>query len=293
MKKYILLEEDCCKISKSVVHRIKAIRDGLYFKKGDLGGYIKSEDNLSQSDDSWISEKTYVLGNAKVSGDSLVSSERAIIIYNQAIVKDHSTVKGNLSLGGKTVIRNSTVIGLDKDNGVKTLVTLKGETSIDHSFVEIQNDLYDVHITCSYVRASIIGPNIDIYLSNIISSSILNIGSKIYSTLIANTIVKSIEDYQTYLVWWDWHDYYDDKASFANRTQCPISITYDKTRGTLSFGYLGISEKRRFLDEKEPIVQFTDIYSFERKLRLLDYYLDKPELVDKIISSIKTKFNIV
>lgn len=55
--------------------RIRALRDiprhGI--KKGDLGGYIESEHNLSHDGDCWISGSAVVYGNAEVYGKAWVT----------------------------------------------------------------------------------------------------------------------------------------------------------------------------------------------------------------------------
>ena len=47
MKKYELLENDTVKLSGIIMYRIKALRSFGYIKKGELGGYIEKEYNLS------------------------------------------------------------------------------------------------------------------------------------------------------------------------------------------------------------------------------------------------------
>ena len=50
MKKYKLTEETK-EIDGHVLHRIKALKDFATIKNGELGGWIESEDNLSQDGD--------------------------------------------------------------------------------------------------------------------------------------------------------------------------------------------------------------------------------------------------
>lgn len=79
MNKYDITSET--RLSGPVtLHRITALRDiprhGV--KAGDLGGWIESERNLSQSDDAWISGDASVWGNASVSGDARVSGDASV-----------------------------------------------------------------------------------------------------------------------------------------------------------------------------------------------------------------------
>ena len=65
IKKYELRQEKKEFLGKTLF-RIKALIDGKWFKKGELGGWIEKEKNLSQEDNAWVS------GNARVSGDAWV-----------------------------------------------------------------------------------------------------------------------------------------------------------------------------------------------------------------------------
>lgn len=50
-KKYRLLENDTKSVGGRTLYRIEALRDFANVKKGDKGGYIESEVNLSHKDD--------------------------------------------------------------------------------------------------------------------------------------------------------------------------------------------------------------------------------------------------
>ena len=54
------------------LHRIKALKDFLTVKKGDLGGWIENEYNLSQESDCWVFNEAKVYGNARISRDSYI-----------------------------------------------------------------------------------------------------------------------------------------------------------------------------------------------------------------------------
>ena len=55
------------------LYRIQALRDFSNVKKGDLGGWVETEDNLSQDGDAWVSGNARVYENACVSGNARVS----------------------------------------------------------------------------------------------------------------------------------------------------------------------------------------------------------------------------
>ncbi len=52
--------------------QIRAIKDFANVKKGDLGGFIESESNLSQEGDCWVYENAQVFGNAQVYGYAVI-----------------------------------------------------------------------------------------------------------------------------------------------------------------------------------------------------------------------------
>lgn len=93
-KKYELTEEtiEVCGIT---LYRIKALRDFADIKKGDVGGFIESEKNLSQENDAMVSGNARVYGNAWVSGNARVSGDA--MVYGDAWIKnnkDYTTIKG-------------------------------------------------------------------------------------------------------------------------------------------------------------------------------------------------------
>ena len=71
MKKYRLTEETT-KVGNRTLYRIQALRDFGNVTKGDIGGYIESEKNLSQDGNAWVSGDARVYGNACVYGNARV-----------------------------------------------------------------------------------------------------------------------------------------------------------------------------------------------------------------------------
>lgn len=78
MKKYELTEEMIEWFGRTL-YRIRACKDfetinGTMVQKGDLGGFIEKEDNLSQEGRSWVGDNAKVCGNAEVYGCTEVCS---------------------------------------------------------------------------------------------------------------------------------------------------------------------------------------------------------------------------
>ena len=81
MEKYELLKDDTKEVSGHTLYRIKALRDFGDVTKGDLGGYIESEDNLSHNGDAWVFDDARVWGNAEVCGSAVIKSTEDYIVF--------------------------------------------------------------------------------------------------------------------------------------------------------------------------------------------------------------------
>ena len=71
-KKYTLTTESISYFNKNL-YRIKALVDFSDVKKGELGGFVEKEANLSHEGDAWVYGDAWVSGNARVFGDAEVS----------------------------------------------------------------------------------------------------------------------------------------------------------------------------------------------------------------------------
>ena len=69
MKKYELIKS----LDTPGLCRVVALRDFGNVKKGDAGGLITGEHNLSHDGNAWVSDNAQVHGKAQVSGDALAS----------------------------------------------------------------------------------------------------------------------------------------------------------------------------------------------------------------------------
>ena len=86
------------------VYQIKALRNFGNVTKGDLGGWVEKEENLSQIDDAWIDENAVVFGNAYVFGNALISGAAMIYgharIYGNALIGGHARIYGDATIYG-------------------------------------------------------------------------------------------------------------------------------------------------------------------------------------------------
>ena len=98
MKKYELTT-DTKSIFGKRYFRIRALVDFGNVSKGDLGGYIESEDNLSNDTgygNAWVGGEAYVGGDARVCNNAHVDGE--------AYVGGWSYVGGNAWVGGEAYV---------------------------------------------------------------------------------------------------------------------------------------------------------------------------------------------
>ena len=108
MEKKYKLTEETINVGGTALYRIEALRDFGDVKKGDKGGFIEKEDNLSQSGDCWIygdakvCDNAMVCDNAKVSGNALVYGNG--VVHDNAVVYDNANVYGNARVYGKAKV---------------------------------------------------------------------------------------------------------------------------------------------------------------------------------------------
>ena len=103
--KYEILKDEFIESNDRKLYRIKALKDFLNVKKGEAGGYIESEKNLSQKDNAWVYGNSRVSGNAWVSGDAQV--------YNNAWVYGNARVYGNAQVSGDACVSGNAQVSGD------------------------------------------------------------------------------------------------------------------------------------------------------------------------------------
>ena len=97
--------------------QIQAVTAFGCISKGDLGGYIQSEQCLSQSGNAWVSGNAQVYGDARVYGDVQVSGNARV--YGNARVSGNAQVPGNARVYGRNSIFLASEVGTE--NGTLTV----------------------------------------------------------------------------------------------------------------------------------------------------------------------------
>ena len=119
MKKYELLIDDTIDIFGATLFRIKALISFGNVEKGDLGGYVEKEDNLSHSGDAWVYDNARVSGNAQVYGDAWVSGNARVSgdaeISGNARVSGDAWVSGNARVYGDAWVSGNAWVSGDAE----------------------------------------------------------------------------------------------------------------------------------------------------------------------------------
>ena len=97
-KKYKLTDETI-QVGDHTLHRIEALKNFSNVYKGEKGGFVESEDNLSQDGDCWIYGTAKVCGNARVVDNAKVCGNARVVdnasIYGDALIYGNAEVFGN------------------------------------------------------------------------------------------------------------------------------------------------------------------------------------------------------
>ena len=117
-KKYKLTDE-CITIGDKKLYRIESLKDFAFIKKGDKGGFVESEENLSQVGSCWIYNDTKVCGNAWVFGDAMVYGNAKVYgnacVFGDAEIYDNVRVYGNAEVFGNVHIKGDADISSISD----------------------------------------------------------------------------------------------------------------------------------------------------------------------------------
>ena len=114
MEKKYKLTEETINVDGRTLYRIEALRDFGDVKKGDKGGFIENENNLTQYGKCWVYDNAEVSGyaivhdNATVSGNAKVSGNAMVYenakVYGDAKVSGNAIVYGDAEVCGKAEV---------------------------------------------------------------------------------------------------------------------------------------------------------------------------------------------
>ena len=110
MKKYKLTDETI-QVFGHTLHRIEALTDFFDVLKGDKGGFVESEENLSQEGDCWVYDTAKVWGDARVLDNAKVYCD--VSVYGNASIYENAEVWGNVMVFGNAKVCGNAEISDD------------------------------------------------------------------------------------------------------------------------------------------------------------------------------------
>lgn len=148
MKKYELTDETKLYNGRTL-HRIVALRSFGWVKKGDKGGWVEKEENLSHAGNCWVNYEAKVLDDAKVLDNAWLSQRAELYdracLHNDAAVGDQAILSGDAGVFGfakvyrKALVHNAKLSGevVIKDNAtvygnviIRDAITVCGDAKI-------------------------------------------------------------------------------------------------------------------------------------------------------------------
>ena len=112
-KKYKLTDEFIT-FDNRKLYRIEALKDFSDVKKGEKGGFVESEDNLSQNGNCWIYDDAKVFDNASVFGNAIVGENACIKdnarVFENAIVSGNAKIYGYAKIYGNALIYENAIV---------------------------------------------------------------------------------------------------------------------------------------------------------------------------------------
>lgn len=111
------------------LRRIRALVDIKHIvKKGELGGWIEDEENLSHEGNCWVNDGCYVCGRARVYENAHIAGGAKVLygskVYGSAVVSGGSLVINNAEVYGNATIVGGAVVS----DGAKVF----GAAIVDH-----------------------------------------------------------------------------------------------------------------------------------------------------------------
>ena len=106
-KKYKLTDETTNLLGRTL-YRIEALKDFNGVKKGDKGGFIESEQNLSQNGNCWIYNNAMVYDDAVIDDNACVYDNVCVFdnahVYGNAMIYENAKVYGNVQVSDDAVV---------------------------------------------------------------------------------------------------------------------------------------------------------------------------------------------
>lgn len=106
------------------VYRIKALKDFGTVKKGDLGGFVESENNLSHDGLCWLFDEAIAADNSRVVDDA--------VLYNNVIACDNCFICGKVLVYDDSMIKENAI--LDGEGAIFDNSLISGNTRLEYTY---------------------------------------------------------------------------------------------------------------------------------------------------------------
>ena len=199
-KKYEIVKSNSIFYSRKKLHRIRALKsfntvDGKLVKKGELGGFVESENNLSQERYCWIFNNAKVYDDAKILDDAIVNEFACVfdsaVVCGKAKVHGKAQIFGNAKVfGDAKIFGNAWLYGVAKIGDGLNLN--KGEyifksLNVEETLNEIKPICGKVDFVNKAIKSNF--PVEESYIENLISQFAE------YSELLANFLYEKYDKY--------------------------------------------------------------------------------------------------
>lgn len=239
-KKYKLTEESINYYGKTL-YRIEALKDFSKIKKGDKGGYVESEKNLSQLGNCWIHHDAKVYGVAKVYGNAIVCDDAEV--YGDADIFDDAEVYGNARVSGEAnVFGYAHVFGNAKVYGyanIYDIATVNDDAEVyDHA--KIYNNAHVFHNARVFGNSQVCGE------------------AHVYGEahVFGDALIKSMSDYIVFKNWWSRGRYFTwTKSNNMWKVGCFYGTGKELIAKAYEDSELSGREYKRVVDYVESILQ--------------------------------------
>ena len=138
MKKYEILmdEENTIEWNGHILHRIKALKDFRNVRKGDIGGYVQKEKNLSQEGNCWIYDNAKAMDSSRIYDNSEMHDNS--VMHENSIMFDNSEIHDSSIMHDNCRMYNDSRMYGDSKLNNKAKLYGKLFSKVD-DFIEIQN----------------------------------------------------------------------------------------------------------------------------------------------------------
>ena len=149
--KYKLIKSDI-----EGLYRIKALYSFSDVRKGDIGGYVKSEYNLSHNGNCWIYNDAQVIERATIEDNVRVCNNAVVkgfsLIHDSVEILENALISGYSSIYDHAVISGNSKV---KDVVLTGIVSIQGNAEIDGNkdMLIIQGFIYGSAVLTAYKSA--------------------------------------------------------------------------------------------------------------------------------------------